>query len=214
MRKRFLSRFRLPWLRFLGPALLALGAESARPQSLWKEDASRSMVVDRRAHNVGDILTILIQESNTATKDHSTKTSKSSSLDASLEAFLYSPQASSFLTKNGKLPAFKMSGKHDFDGGGKISNSEQITARLAVKVVDVLPNGNLVIEGKRTTSFAGETQDAVLRGVVRSEDITANNSIYSYNIADASIKYLSKGTVSDAQRKGWFTRIWEKITPF
>ena len=210
MKERFLSRSDVIVLA----ALLSAWPMTAPGQSLWKEDASRSMVVDKRAHAVGDILTILIQESNTATKDRSTKTSKSSSLDASLETFLYSPQASSFLTKGGKLPALKMSGKHDFDGGGKISNSEQITARIAVKVVDVLPNGNLVIEGKRTTAFAGETQDAVLRGVVRSEDITANNSIYSYNIADATIKYVSKGAVSDAQKKGWFTRIWEKITPF
>ncbi len=55
---------------------------------------------------------------------------------------------------------------------------------------------------------------AVLRGVVRSEDVMANNTIFSYNIAEATIKYVSSGTISDNQRKGWFTKIWEKVTPF
>jgi flagellar L-ring protein precursor FlgH len=183
-------------------------------QSLWKADVSRSMLTDKRAHAAGDVLTILIQESNTATKDNTTKTAKSSGIDASIETFLYSPTASSFLTKGGQLPALKMSGKSDFSGGGQINNSEKITARIAVTVVDVLPNGNLVIEGKRTTSFAGETQDAVLRGIVRTEDIAANNTIYSYNIADATIKFVSKGTITNTQKKGWFTRIWEKVSPF
>ncbi len=118
------------------------------------------------------------------------------------------------MTKGGKLPALKMTAKQDFDGGGKISNSEKITARIAVRVVDVLPNGNLVIEGRRTTSFSGETQEAVLRGVVRGEDVAPNNSVFSYNVADATIKYISNGSVTDSQRKGWFLRVWDKVTPF
>jgi flagellar L-ring protein precursor FlgH len=197
----------------LGVAL-CLAAASAPAQSLWKADSSRSLVADLRAHAVGDLLTILVQENNTATKDNSTKTSKSAGIDASISTFLYSPAASGFLTHNGQMPAIKTSAKQDFDGGGKISNSEKITARIGVRVVDVLPNGNLVIEGRRTTSFAGETQEAVLRGVVRAADITANNNVFSYNMADATIRYVSKGAISDNQRKGWFTRLWEKLTPF
>jgi len=118
------------------------------------------------------------------------------------------------LTKAGKLPALKIDGKTTFDGGGSINNSEKIIARIAVRVVDVLPNKNLVIEGKRQTSFSGESQEVVLRGTVRLEDIAANNTVFSYNVADASIKFVSKGSVTDAQRKGWFTRIWDKVSPF
>lgn len=198
----------------VGTAALLLAVHVVPAQSLWREDASRSMVSDKRAHAVGDVLTILVQENNSASKDQTTKTAKSSSVNAGIDSFFYSPAASGFLTRNGQMPTLKTYSKQDFDGGGKISNSEKITARIAVRVVDTLPNGNLVIEGQRTTSFSGESQDAVLRGVVRSEDIAANNTVYSYNIADATIKYVSKGTVSDAQRKGWFTRIWDKITPF
>lgn len=189
-------------------------AVSLPAQSLWKSDSSHAIIADKRARAVGDLVTILVQENNTASKDNSTKTAKSSSIDASIAKFLYSPAASGLLTKNGQFPALNLSAKQDFDGGGKISNSEKITAKIAVRVVDVLPNGNLVLEGRRSTSFAGETQEAVLRGVIRTEDIAPNNTLYSYNIADATIKYVSSGTITDNQRKGWFTRIWEKITPF
>ncbi len=172
------------------------------------------MVADKRAHAVGDILTIIVQESNTASKDNSTKTARSSGVDASISSFLYGPGASGLLTKGGQYPAMKFTGKQDFTGGGQINNSERITSRIAVKVADVLPNGNLIIEGTRQTSFAGETQDAVLRGTVRREDVLSNNSVYSYNVADATIRYASKGAVTDSQRKGWFTRIWDKVSPF
>ena len=204
------------WLHFNLVALVALNSLgiSAHGQSLWKEESSRAMTADKRATAVGDILTIVIQENNTATKDQNTKTSKESGLNAAIEAFLYSPEASGLLTHNGKMPAVKLNAKQNFEGGGRISNAEKITARIAVRVIDVLPNGNLVIEGTRQISFSGETQDAVLRGVVRTEDIAANNTIFSYNVADATIKYVSRGTVSDNQKKGWFTRIWEKVTPF
>src|SRR5262245_32102118 len=187
---------------------------SVQAQSLWKTESSRSMLSDKRAAAIGDLLTILVQENNSASKDNITQTSKKSSIDAAIEAFFYSPDASKLLTHNGKLPAVKMAGTQDFAGAGKINNNEKVTARIAVRVVDVLPNRNLVIEGSKPIAFSGELQDAVLRGVVRVEDITANNTVFSYNIADATIRYISKGTVTDNQRKGWFTKIWEKVTPF
>ena len=190
------------------------GIFSASGQSLWKDGAAQSMVADKRATHVGDILTIIVQENNTASKDQNTRTSKESGLNAAIETFLYSPDASKLLTHNGKMPAIKLNSKQNFEGGGRISNAEKVTARIAVRVIDVLPNRNLVIEGTRQIAFSGETQDAVLRGVVRSEDIAANNTVFSYNVADATIRYISKGTVTDNQRKGWFTKIWEKVTPF
>ena len=195
-------------------ALLAAATAYAGPGSLWKEESSKSMFADKRARAIGDIITILIQENNTTSKENSTQTSKSSSVDASLNTLLYSPAASTFLTKGGQLPAMKFGGSQSFDGGGKINNTERMTARIAVRVVDVLPNGNMLIEGRRETTVSGEKQEAVLHGVVRSEDVAANNTVFSYNVADASIKFTGKGTISDNQRKGWLHKIWEKVTPF
>ena len=141
---------------------------------------------------------------------NSTKTAKETKIDASLQTFLYG----GYLSHKGQMPALQAQMKNGFDGGGTINNSEQIIARVSVQVVDVLPNMNLVIEGKRQTAFSGETQDIVLRGIVRPEDITANNSVFSYNVADATIKFVNKGAVSDTQRKGWFTKVWDFLTPF
>lgn len=194
--------------------ILAQWPAQASPGSLWKAEASRSMFADKRARAVGDVITIVVQENTTASKDNSTKTSKSSSVDAAIDTFLYAPGASGLLTKGGQMPAMRFGGSQSFDGGGKINNSERITSRVAVKVVDTLPNGNMIIEGRRETHISGEKQEAILRGVVRSEDIMANNTVFSYNVAEASIKFLSKGTLTDNQRKGWLFRVWEKVTPF
>ncbi len=205
------------WLFFNGwvvaTALFVFSSHTSA-DSLWRDETKYSMIADRRARAVGDVLTILVQESNTSSKDNSTTTAKKASTDASISSFFYAPGASGLLTKGGQMPAMKYSMANDFSGGGKIANSEQISARISVRVIDVLPNNSLVIEGARQTVIAGETQDAILRGVVRAEDVAANNTVYSYNVADATIKYVSKGVVSDVQRKGWFTRIWDKIIPF
>lgn len=193
---------------------LALPLQKAAADSLWKDGSAQSIFADKKAHAIGDILTILVQESATAKKQNNTTTSKQAAIDASIQSFLYPASASGLLTKKGQLPAMKMNSKNDFNGGGQINNSEQITARLAVRVIDVLPNGNLVVEGRRQTAFSGEKQDATLRGTVRSEDIAANNTLYSYNMVDATIQFASKGAISDSQRKGWFSKIWDKLTPF
>lgn len=198
----------------LAVALCLISAVSGRADSLFQEDNFRSQFGDKRARAIGDIITVVVQESTASSKQNNTKTDRSSGMDASMASFLFSPAASSLLTKGGKLPAMSMSSKNSFNGGGEINNSEKITTRFAVKVVDVLPNGSMVIEGKRQTKMSGETTDAVLRGVIRNEDVTAANTVFSYNVADATIQYASKGVVSDSQRKGWFSRVWDKVSPF
>jgi flagellar L-ring protein FlgH len=204
------------FLRMMRAALFVLVALpcAASAQSLWKDDVAKPMFADKRATGIGDILTILVQESTSTSKDNKTATGKESGLDASLATFLYSPAASGLLTKGGQMPAMKFSSKSDFTGGGSINNSEKITARAAVQVKDVLPNHNLVIEGRRETTVAGEQQTMVLRGIVRPEDVTANNTVFSYNIADATVQIISKGTLTDSQRKGWFHKVWDKLSPF
>jgi len=182
--------------------------------SLWNQGLSRNMCGDKKAQAVGDILTILIQENNGATRKNNTTTSKKTSLNAAIASILYSPSTSGLLTKKGALPAINYTSDAEFNGGGSIDNAETITAQVSVKVVDVLPNGNMVVEGQLHTAFSGEKQDAIVRGTVRPDDVMANNTLYSYNIADATIQFMSKGTITDAQRKGWLTRVWDKMSPF
>ncbi len=199
----------------LGLAGFLLLPLAASADSLWVDEVARPMFADKRAGNVGDLLTVVVQENNSASKDKNTKTSKTSNMDAAVATFLYSTAAAGgFMTKNGQMPALKYNYKNDFEGGGAINNSESIVARIGVRVVDVLPNRNLVIEGTRETAFSGEQQTIVLRGVVNPDNITAGNTVLSQNIADATIKFVSKGALSDSQRKGWFNKIWDKISPF
>lgn len=201
-------------LKMIIAAFVVALTASIHAQSLWHDDVSRSMFADKRGTSVGDILTVVVQENTTANKSNETKTERQSSLSAAITSFFYSPGASSLLTKGGQLPALAYNSDHKHDGSGAINNSESIVAHVAVRIVDVLPNGNLVIEGKRETSFSGEHQTITLRGVVRSDDVASDNTVLSYNVADATIQIIGKGTVTDSTNKGWFNRIWDKLNPF
>jgi flagellar L-ring protein precursor FlgH len=195
-------------------AAAAVLAASVQSQSLWREDVSRPMFSDKRGGSIGDILTIVVQENTTANKSDETKTERQSSLSAAISSFLYPAGAGNLLTHGGQLPAMAYNSDHKHDGSGAINNSESIVAHIAVRITDVLPNGNLLVEGKRETSFSGEHQTIILRGVVRSDDVATDNTVLSYNVADATIQIIGKGTVTDSQNKGWFNRIWDKVNPF
>jgi flagellar L-ring protein precursor FlgH len=197
----------------LGIALLALPCCFENPlsaQSLWPENASRSMFADKRACGVGDIVTIVVQETSSANKNNETKTEKNSSWTAAISSFLFP----GFVQYKGTAPAVQYNSDLKHDGSGAINNSETIVAQVAVKIMEELSNHNLLIEGKRETSFSGERQTIVLHGTIRPEDITSANTVMSYNVADATIQIVGKGTVTDAQRKGWFTRVLDKVNPF
>jgi flagellar L-ring protein precursor FlgH len=192
----------------------AIWPRPARPQSLWHDDASRSMFADKRATSVGDIITIIVSETSTASKNNETKTEKKSGLTAAIASFLYPQSAGGFLSHKGQMPAMSYNSDATHDGSGNINDSETVVAKIAVRVVDVLPNRNLIVEGKRETAFSGEHQTIVLRGVVRTDDVASDNTVFSYNVADATIQIIGKGTVTDSQNKGWFTRVWDKLNPF
>jgi flagellar L-ring protein FlgH len=196
------------------PALLLMGA------SLWTASAdslvtpvAKSLYADRKGAAVGDIITIIVQENTSTSKDNSTSTSKKSDFDAQLESFFYSPGASGLLTKGGQLPALKFNSKSGFDGGGSMNNNEKITARVAVQVTDVLPNRVMLVEGRKQTKINGESSDVVLRGMLRAEDVTAANNAFSYNLLNPEIQIVDKGLLRENQRPGWFKRLWDRLTP-
>lgn len=191
-------------------ALTALLFTAAQAQSLWHDDTCRPMFADKRAMGVGDIITIIVQEISSANKNNETKTEKNSSWTAAVSSFLFP----GFVNYKGTTPAVQYNSDLKHDGSGAINNSETMVAQVAVKVTDVLPNHNFVVEGKRETSFAGERQTIVVRGIVRPEDISSTNTISSCNVADATIQIVGKGTVTDTTNKGWFTRILDKVIPF
>ncbi len=192
----------------LTAALLAAGA---RADSLWPSTnaGARSMFADRKAATKGDILTIIVAESAVAQSSQKKNSSRESTLQDAISRFVYPGLG----THNGALPGFAAGGKAGYSGGGDVSNSQSLSARAAVHVTDVLPNGNLVIEGVRVVTFSGETQYVVLRGIVRPDDIARDNSVISTNIADARVEFHAEGALTDAQKRGWLAKVYEKLRP-
>jgi flagellar L-ring protein precursor FlgH len=182
----------------------------AQADSLWSNAArDRSMYADRKAARAGDILTIVVSEAVTASNSQSKKSTRESSIADAVASFLYPTTG----LHKGALPSIAMTGSASNSGGGDVSNNQSLTARAAVLVSDVLPNGNLVIEGVRIVTFSGETQYVVLHGLVRPDDISSANTVYSSNIADARVEFLSEGALTDAQKRGWLSKLYEKLRP-
>lgn len=198
-------------------ALLAsIAAASAPAGSLWLAAGSREQGVasDLRAGRVGDILTIIIAENAATSSSQNKSTTTDANVDASISQFLFPASVDNFGTRKGQLPGVKFGGKSDFTGGGQVSNSQSLTARAAVLVTDVLPNGNLVIAGARKLTFSGETQNVILHGLIRPADIGSGNTILSTNIAEARLEFISDGSLTDAQKRGWLSNLYEKLRPF
>ena len=191
--------------------LLAGLAGTAQANSLWPAtgQGAAGMYADRKAAVAGDILTVVVAESAVSQNTQSKKSERDSSLDDAITRFLYPGLG----THGGELPTSSAAGKASYSGGGAINNSQSLTARAAVLVSDVLPNGNLVIEGVRLVTFSGETQYVVLHGLVRPDDIARDNTLLSSNIADARVEFFSEGSLTDAQKRGWFAKLYEMLRP-
>jgi flagellar L-ring protein precursor FlgH len=191
--------------------LLVVMAPALRGDSLWTANgaAPRSMFADRKAAAKGDILTIIVAESAVAQSSQNKTANRESTLQDAVSRFLFPGLGA----HKGEMPGISTGGKGSFSGGGDVSNSQSLSARAAVQVTDVLPNGNLVVEGVRVVTFSGETQYVVLRGIVRHDDIARDNSVVSTNLADARVEFHSEGSLTEAQKRGWLAKIYERLRP-
>ena len=189
------------------------------PGSIWPGETSRnSFFQDLRARNIGDTVTVIIQEKTSATREATTSTSRVSSNDIAVKKLLGLPLKfgmSDFLGQ-GKAFSPEIASNYDsaFDGSGTTKRSGQFKASLTARVVEVLGNGNLVIEGKKDTILNNEHQYLVLSGIIRPEDLSVSNTVDSTLISDARIEYSGRGVISDEQRPGWMMRILDNVWPF
>jgi flagellar L-ring protein precursor FlgH len=186
------------------------------PNSLWRD--SRSLFEDARARGLNDLVTIKIIESATASKKAETATSRDSSMDAGIDKLFGMPlnfNKDNFFGKgNAFSPEVKGSMKNDFKGKGETTREGSLVATITAKVVEVLPNGNFVIESRKEITVNKETQILVLRGVIRPEDIGSDNTVLSTYVADAQMFFTGKGVIQDKQSQGWLVRIMDKVWPF
>jgi len=180
--------------------------------SLWQA-SSTGLAEDLKARRLGDIITVVISEQASASKKASTGTSRSSSISAGIPKLL-GLETTGIKNWADLSELLSASFGSKFDGSGSTSRQETLQATISAKVVDVIPNGNLLIEGRRNVRVNNEDQIIVLTGTVRGRDVSADNTVSSALIADAKIAYSGKGIISDRQKPGWLLNALDKVWPF
>ncbi len=180
-----------------GLLILTLVGESSG-ESLWRDVGHGFLFVDTKARHAGDIVTVLVTESSALNRQAETNTKKESTNSANLSSLFGLPL--------GDKTQYAFEGANEHKGSGSVTRSDEVTAKVAARVVKVLPSGNLIIEGRRAVRANDETQYLAISGVVRSEDITPANTILSSQIADAEIVLEGKGVMAEKQRPGLLNR--------
>lgn len=184
--------------------------------SLWRPGA-RGFFKDQRASTVGDILTVQIAITDTAQLANSTSQQRGGDGDsANLGAFLGYEASLANVLPEAVTPdnLINFGSSRDVTGSGTIQRTETVDVTVAAVVIQVLPNGNLVIAGRQEVRVNDELREMGVTGVIRPEDITSANAIASSQIAELRVSYGGRGTLSDVQRPRYGSEVFDIIFPF
>jgi flagellar L-ring protein precursor FlgH len=187
--------------------------DTYQPNSLYRMSA-KGFFKDERAHRIGDILTVVVTIDDSAQIDNATQRARSSSNTAGMGGIL--GNAVNTATAGAIDPSDAVdftSGMKDA-GNGSVNRSESLQTSVAAVVTQVLPNGNLVIEGRQEVRVNFEVRDLIVAGIVRPSDIQANNTIPSSKIAEARIAYGGRGQITDVQQPRYGQQVMDAILPF
>jgi flagellar L-ring protein FlgH len=178
--------------------------------SIYHDSQNMELFADPRAHRVGDILTVALVESTQASKKATTSTSKTD------KANLASPTVlGQNLSIGGKVANIGLDGERSFDGAGSSTQSNQLVGQITVTVAQRLTNGNLVVRGEKWLTINQGQELVRISGIVRPQDIGQDNVVPSTRVADARISYTGRGTLADANTRGWLSRFFNsKWMPF
>ena len=179
-------------------------------------DVKSDFYGDLRARQVGDIITIEIVENSKAKKKNDTKAERKNTYVAGIGNLMgyesqFPPQRGENKTPS-TLVGANFQSKHD--ATSELTKEDTMTSSIGCTVIELLPNGNLVVRGSREVQVNGETQYIVLEGTVRQSDVTAKNTVMSTQLADARIHYTGRGVLSDKQQPGWLARLLDHVWPF
>jgi flagellar L-ring protein FlgH len=169
-----------------------------------------------RPTNVGDLVTISITETAKASEIANTNTSKDSGVKVGVNSlFGISLPMKAFSNKDVNVDtALEGTVGNVSNGQGKTERQSSFTSYLTARVIQVLPNQNLMIQGRRHLRINNETEVVMLTGIVRPQDIDKNNIVPSTKVAEARVTISGVGVVSDKQKVGWFQRIFDHVWPF
>ncbi len=188
-------------------------AASYNPNSLWR-NGSRAFFKDQRAHQVGDILTVQVNITDKANIANETQRSRTSSEDSGITDFLGSKTIKTPATALLPGRILTADSTSSSDGKGSVNRQEALSTNVAGVVTQVLPNGNLVIEGRQEIRVNFEIRELIVAGVVRPEDIQSDNTIDSSKIAQARIAYGGRGQIMDVQQQRYGQQVMDVVLPF
>lgn len=181
------------------------------PGSIWPGECAGNMLfADRKARYINDIVTIIIEEETSGENKADTNTSRDSSTTAGIAGITQASPDKRILSK------YELGGSstNSLKGAGNTKREAKLAGKITARVIEVMNNGNLVIEGKRQLTVNAEDQYIVISGIVRPDDITSDNVVSSQYIAEAKIGYTGSGVINDKMRPGWLTRIIDWAWPF
>ncbi len=187
-------------------------AVSYNANSLWR-NGSRSFFKDQRAHQIGDLLTVTVNITDQANFANETQRSRTVTEDSGITNFL---GANLLAGKNTALPGRLLTADatSTSDGKGTIQRQESLTTNIAAVVTQILPNGNMVVEGKQEIRVNFEMRELIVAGIVRPEDIQSDNTIDSSKIAQARIAYGGHGQITDIQQQRYGQQVMDVLLPF
>ena len=170
----------------------------------------------RRIIQPHDLITIIIKEQSEFKSEGTTKLDKKASLEATLTQFIKLNLNNASLENGigGVTPSVDLEGKRNFDGKGTAERKDSLSVRLQAIVVDVKPNGTLVLSARRRIRNDDEERLFLVSGLARVEDVTTDNSVLSTQMYDFDLREDTKGTVREATKRGWLPRLLDAINPF
>jgi len=190
-------------------------SEPAGPNTLWRTGA-RSFFGDQRASQIGDLLTVNIEISDRASVANTTARSRTGSQEMGIQGLLgFEDKLTKVLPGTPSLdPGVAFDSTSSSNGTGSVNRAETINLTVAAVIVDRLPNGNLVIGGSQEVKVNAEVRQLLVSGVIRPQDISADNTIDHTKIAEARISYGGHGDISTVQRPRYGSRVFEEAAPF
>ncbi len=182
--------------------------------STWSNQGN--LAADIKASQVGDIITIIVNESASSINKSTTKVATSSSSGSGLTTFIGAQNTllKAVGAKPGDNNLVNFGGSSSYSGSGENSKSDELQATITARVVKVLPNHRLFIRGEKQVFTNGDEQTLILTGVIDKYMITSDDTINSEYISDAKIFYNGRGIVSSTNHQGWLAKLWELIRPF
>jgi flagellar L-ring protein FlgH len=188
-------------------------AVSYNANSLWR-NGSRSFFKDQRAHQIGDLLTVTVNITDQANFANESQRSRTAKDDTGVTAFLGSTTLGATAQKLLTGRTLQEDSATSYDGKGSIQRQETLQTNVAAVVTQLLPNGNLVVEGKQEIRVNFEIRELIVAGIVRPEDIQSDNTIDSSKIAQARIAYGGRGQINDVQQPRYGQQVMDVLLPF